>query len=253
MTTIHKEIYGQGKPIVLIHGWAMHTGVWRLFAQQLAMQYRVICLDLPGHGLSENIEPYTLEQIAKILINEIPDPKFSVLGWSLGASIGIGLAKQFPDRIESLILLAGNPQFVKREGWLGMEPDLLAAFTNHLQSNYHAAVFRFLVLQVKGLADNKLFLKQLKKSVQERELPSKRVLQNALKLLQSEDLRHDLASLHCSINIILGDIDALIPVEVGLEIQQLHLACKINIIHQAGHVPFLSHQSQVVEIINNIL
>ena len=253
MTTIHKEIYGQGKPIVLIHGWAMHTGVWRLFAQQLAMRYRVICLDLPGHGLSENIEPYTLEQITKTLINEIPDPKFSVLGWSLGASIGIGLAKQFPDRIDSLILLTGNPQFVKCEGWSGVEPYLLAAFANHLQSNYHATVFRFLALQVNGLADNKLFLKQLKKSLQECELPSKHVLQNALKLLQFEDLRHDLASLHCSINIILGDIDALIPVEVGLEIQQLQPVCKINIIHQAGHVPFLSHQSQVIEIINNIL
>ncbi len=253
MTTIHKEIYGQGKPIVLIHGWAMHTGVWRLFAQHLAMQYRVICLDLPGHGLSENIEPYTLEQIAKILINEIPDPKFSVLGWSLGASIGIVLAKQFPDRINSLILLAGNPQFVKREGWSGMEPDLLAAFANHLQSNYHATVFRFLALQVKGLADSKLFLKQLKKSVQERELPSKDVLQNALKILQAEDLRCDLASLQCPINIILGEIDALIPVEVGITIKQLQSACKINIISQAGHISFLTHQSQVVEIINNIL
>ncbi|MBS4051006.1 MAG: pimeloyl-ACP methyl ester esterase, partial [Methylomonas sp.] len=34
----------------MLHGWAMHTGVWRDFARRLAEYYQVICVDLPGHG-----------------------------------------------------------------------------------------------------------------------------------------------------------------------------------------------------------
>ena len=52
MTKIHTETYGLGKPIVLVHGWAMHSGIWRLFARELAKHYQVTLIDLPGHGRS---------------------------------------------------------------------------------------------------------------------------------------------------------------------------------------------------------
>lgn len=72
MTKIHLETFGQGKPIVLVHGWAMHTGIWREFAKQLADSYQVTCVDLPGHGRSEAIDPFTLERISDALVKIIP-------------------------------------------------------------------------------------------------------------------------------------------------------------------------------------
>ena len=36
MNKIHRQTFGKGKPIVLVHGWAMHGGIWRGFAEQLA-------------------------------------------------------------------------------------------------------------------------------------------------------------------------------------------------------------------------
>lgn len=253
MTHIHTEVYGQGKAIVLIHGWAMHTGVWRLFAQQLAKQYRVILVDLPGHGLSENVEPYTLDKVSRALIKVVSEPIFSVLGWSLGASVAITIAKQFPGRVNSLILLAGNPRFVKSEDWSGVQADFLMDFSSRLKLNYQATIIRFLALQVKGSLDSKCNLKLLKKITQECELPTESVLLNCLKLLQFEDLRSVLASLKCSISVIQGDKDALIPAQVSLDIQQLQPACKVHLISQASHVPFLSHQAEVIEIINKVV
>ena len=50
MVKIYQYSIGQGPTIVLVHGWAMHSGIWQDFAEQLAKQYQVICLDLPGHG-----------------------------------------------------------------------------------------------------------------------------------------------------------------------------------------------------------
>jgi pimeloyl-[acyl-carrier protein] methyl ester esterase len=78
VTKIHLETFGQGKPIVLVHGWAMHTGIWREFAKQLAQNYRVTCIDLPGHGFSEAIDPFTLERIGDELVKIIPpSPHFT--------------------------------------------------------------------------------------------------------------------------------------------------------------------------------
>jgi pimeloyl-[acyl-carrier protein] methyl ester esterase len=45
-----------GKPILLIHGWNMHSGVWDDFVQEFAAKYRIITVDLRGHGKSVSVE-----------------------------------------------------------------------------------------------------------------------------------------------------------------------------------------------------
>ncbi len=111
MTNIHQEIFGKGKTIVLVHGWAMHAGIWREFALQLAQFYRVILVDLPGHGHSEKLDSFTLERITTELVKAIPEESSCWLGWSLGATVVLDMVERYPERVNSLILLAGNPLF----------------------------------------------------------------------------------------------------------------------------------------------
>ena len=49
---IHYNIEGEGKPILLIHGWAMHSGVWTDFVRDFSSMFKVITVDLRGHGKS---------------------------------------------------------------------------------------------------------------------------------------------------------------------------------------------------------
>ena len=250
---IHKEVYGQGKPIVLIHGWAMHTGIWRQFAQLLAQHYQVTCLDLPGHGLSGTVEPYTLDQISEVLIKVAPAASFNVLGWSLGASVALTMANNFPQRVNSLTMLAGNPKFVEEGGWAGMKPDLLEDFANNLCVNCQLTLIRFLALQVNGLPEGRKFLTDLKKAIQECDSPTEKVLQSGLDILKHADLREYLSRLHCPVNIIQGDQDTLVPVKASLDMQKIQPASELNIIQGAGHVPFISHQAQVIEVISRFV
>jgi len=249
MTKIHKEVYGQGPSIVLIHGWAMHTGIWREFAQQLSQYYQVICLDLPGHGLSETVEPYDLKEISQALIKAMPETPVCVLGWSLGASVAIELAVQYPQRINALVLLAGNPRFIEEDAWAGVKQNVLGDFANNLQLNCQLTLIRFLALQVNSLSNGKELLKQLKEAIQECEAPTEQVLQSGLDILQNADLRSTLQDLTCAVTVIQGDKDSLIPLQVSQNIKSLKPESNIDIIKGAGHVPFLSHQSQVIEII----
>ncbi|MDO9139437.1 MAG: pimeloyl-ACP methyl ester esterase BioH [Methylobacter sp.] len=253
MTKIYLETFGQGRPIVLVHGWAMHSGIWREFARQLALNYRVICVDLPGHGHSEAIDTFTLARISAELVKAIPEQSCCWLGWSLGATVALDMTARYPERVSSLILLAGNPAFVGATQWPGMDVLLLDAFADQLNENCQATLLRFLSLQIKGLPDQKACLKNFKTAVLECAEPDKNTLQSGLGVLKQADLRPVLSGLNMPVSVILGGLDALVPVAVGEKMQQLLPSLELNIIDRAGHVPFLSHSRETLAIISQFM
>ena len=253
VTKIHLETYGQGKPIVLVHGWAMHTGIWREFAQQLALNHQVTCIDLPGHGQSEKIDSFTLERISAELVNAVPSEGCCWLGWSFGATVVLDIASRYPERVSSLILLAGNPLFTQTAQWPGMDVQLLDDFADNLSKNCQATLLRFLSLQVVDAPDYKALLKQLKAAVFEHDAPDRETLQGGLDILKHADLRPALSKLAVPVSAILGSRDTLVPVAIGQQMQQLLPGMELNIIDNAGHVPFLSHQQALLAIISRFM
>lgn len=249
MSYIHTEIYGQGQPLVLIHGWSMHSGIWRPFAKQLAEHYRVICLDLPGHGRSDAVAPYTLAAIGEALLSVIPSEHFHVMGWSLGALVAIDIAKRCPERVDSVTMLAGNPCFVQDANWPGVKPEVLQMFADNLTVSCQATLLRFLALQVNGLDNGKVLLKQLKQAVQECDAPSVQVLQGGLELLRHSDLIEQLQSLECPVRAVLGAKDTLVPVRCGDKLRELRPDMQVKIVPDAGHVPFLSHADELIDFL----
>ena len=53
---LHIHTIGKGPDLVMLHGWGMHAGVWRLVSTSLAANFRVHTVDLPGHGQSRQHE-----------------------------------------------------------------------------------------------------------------------------------------------------------------------------------------------------
>jgi pimeloyl-[acyl-carrier protein] methyl ester esterase len=249
MTKIYTETFGQGKPIVLIHGWAMHSGIWRSFTKELAKYYQVTLIDLPGHGRSEAITPFTLETVSKALVDAITIESSCWLGWSLGAEVVLSIAHQFPERVKMLILLAGSPCFVKKEQWPGMDEKVLDNFSASLQQDSQATLLRFLSLQIKGLDDQKTALKKILPLVSECSPPDRQNLQEGLAILKQTDLRFKFANLKIPVAVILGQLDTLVPSTVGAKLQALLPEMELTTIERAGHVPFLSHQETVVKAV----
>lgn len=253
MTKIHQQTFGKGKSIVLVHGWAMHSGIWRNFAQQLAQNYQVTCIDLPGHGRSEKTDSFTLERISDALVNAVADESSCWLGWSLGATVVLDIVRRFPERVNSLILLAGNPAFTHTAQWPGMAVGLLDAFADQLNEDAQVTLLRFLSLQVNNLPNYKTVLKNLKSAVLECDAPDYETLQGGLGILKHADLRPALADASVPVSLILGARDTLVPVSAGQNMQELAPEITLNIIDKAGHVPFLSHPQAVLAIISHFM
>ncbi len=258
MTVLHKdklykEVYGQGEPVIMLHGWAMHTGVWRTFAKALATNRQVVCLDLPGHGLSANVRPYTLESIVDAVCAELPEHACVLVGWSLGGNVALRLAEKYPHRIKSLVLIASNPHFIKADSWLGMDSQMLKEFANNLQKNCAQTILRFMNLQVQGMLEAKTSLKEIKIAMQECAFPVPEVLMGGLEILQTVDQRKALSSLKIPVLMILGEQDTLVPVLVGEQCQAQQPRIDLKIIAGAGHIPFITDHNQMLTLIQDFL
>ncbi len=253
MSLIHTDTLGRGKPIVLVHGWAMQSGLWRSFAKELAKSYQVTLIDLPGHGRSGAVTPFTLETVSEALVDAIPDEPSCWLGWSLGAAFVLEIARRFPGRVDKLILLAGTPCFMKKPSWTGMDEQVLDSFAESLQQDSHATLLRFLSLHIKGINNQKVVLQELKTLVFEPPAPDQLTLQEGLAILKQADLRGEFANLKVPVAIILGQLDTLIPVAVAGKMQELLPEIDLTIIDRAGHVPFLSHQQNVVSVVRHFM
>jgi pimeloyl-[acyl-carrier protein] methyl ester esterase len=251
MPKIYSQTMGTGKPITLIHGWAMHSGIWRTFAQSLAQYYQVTCIDLPSHGHSDKLSPFTLEAVGDALVETLPDESSCWLGWSLGATVVLDIARRYPERVNALILLAGNPLFVRSEQWAGVKPEVLDAFASSLTADCQATLIRFLALQVNNLPNGKNLLKELKTAVMECEPPDYDSLQGGLDILKHTDLRATLSQLDMPVSVILGDKDTLVPVAVADNLNNMNI--QSTIINGAGHVPFLSHSQELLTLIRRFM
>jgi len=258
MSKIYQTTLGQGKSIVLVHGWAMHGGVWRDFAEQLAQHYRVTCIDLPGHGYSEPCADFTLTHVSELLADAIVEEHSCWLGWSLGATIVLDLAARFPERVNSLVLLGGNPRFVVPETtsvntWPGMSATVFDAFADNLSKDCRATLAQFLSLQVQGLPDSRAHLKQLKNRLFEHPGASQPVLQSGLAILKQADMRSTLATLTMPILSALAEKDMLVPVAVGQYLTDSYPNIKLNVIKNAGHAVFLSHGQEVLSLVSRFM
>lgn len=250
--TIHYQVYGEGEPIVLVHGWAMHSGIWRDFAEQLAQTRRVVCIDLPGHGLSAETSEFTLESVCEQL-SEIVDSKACWIGWSLGGSVALAMARLFPEVVASVVLLASNPCFVGNADWPGMPENQLDLFAENLSADCESTLLRFLSLQINGLPEFRKLSKKLSAVLRESRMPTAKTLQDGLAVLKQADLRPTLAELRVPVAAMLGEKDTLVPVVLGEAMQAINPDLHLTVIKNAGHAPFLSHRLELIDSLNEFL
>lgn len=124
MTTIevnefemYYEIYGQGEPLLLLHGFCMSSQIWRSFIPYFKDHFKLIIPDLRGHGRSTNpSKEFTHRQAALdvfALLDNLHIKQFKAIGYSSGSMILVHMATQQPYRIESIILISATPYFPK--------------------------------------------------------------------------------------------------------------------------------------------
>lgn len=104
---------GKGFPVVLIHGYLESSEVWNGFSDRLSSGFRVIAIDLPGHGRSEVYsETHSMEMMAGIireLIEKLKLGKVFLIGHSLGGYVALAFLDLYPHLLSGYCLFHSHP------------------------------------------------------------------------------------------------------------------------------------------------
>jgi pimeloyl-[acyl-carrier protein] methyl ester esterase len=247
---LHVESQGIGEPLVLLHGFAMHSGLFAPLLPALARRHRVHVVDLPGHGRSPPVEPFDLPSLADAIDAAIDAPEVTILGWSLGGQVALSWALAQPARVRKLVLVATTPSFVTRDDWPhAITGETLSRFGDELRVSYRLTLLRFLSLQVHGSDEGRATLAMLRERVFERGEPSSAALDAALEALRRTDLRSRLLNVMVPALVIGGDRDALVPLAATRALAAALPHATHATIEGAAHAPFLSHRQSFFDAV----
>ena len=256
---------GSGTPLLLIHGWGMHGGMWESVAERLAQYFAVYAVDLPGHGYSvariedrglrfeEQRTPYTLDTIVDQLSGQFDEP-LAVCGWSLGGQVALRWALRYPQQVERLVMVASTPCFVRLEGWrYALSVEILEEFAANLQQNYAQTLIRFLSLQMRGSEQERVVLALLREGLFIRGVPDLNALESGLDILRDTDLRGTLPDVRQPTLVLAGERDTLIPQQASHYLASQIPGARLSTIKGAAHAPFLSHPDEFVMMLTSFL
>ncbi len=242
---LHLKIIGKGPPLILLHGWGWHSGIFSPLIPHLCNHFELLIPDLPGYGKSPPLsDNNSFDAIASVLLAVLPQDA-TWLGWSLGGMLAWWVALHEPRRIKRLITVCSSPRFTSDANWPGMPLPQLETFGKDLTDNPEKTGLEFLRLQLLG--QPRLFAQ-----LQSQLLPSDmKALQGGLDILKKTDFRSQLHGINIPSLHIFGGLDTLVPVEIVNHLQPLLSPhAQTAIIPRAGHIPFLSHLSTFLQRTN---
>jgi pimeloyl-ACP methyl ester carboxylesterase len=225
---VNYEIFGQGKPIIFVHGWGGSIASLKNLALLSAKKYRSIILDLPGFGKSDNPEKtWGVEEYGEFISEFIKDLNCSPVvyfGHSYGGSLGIYLAVNHPEQIDKLILCASafrrknqvarTTKKIKRIG-------RLLPFIEKLEPNLKRVYYR-------------LFFPNS-------DLTKYPHLEQNFRKIITQDLSHLPEKIETDTLILWGDQDTYTPVDMAYELKNKIAKAKMTVYPYMGHNLPLKH------------
>jgi len=259
---LHVEVVGRGPPLMLLHGWAMHGGVFAPLVERLREVRTLYVVDLPGHGHSRDCEvPLQLEPCVAAVAAAVPAAPWC--GWSLGGLVALHAAATRPQAVPALAMLCATPRFVRGPDWkYGVSAEIFREFAAGLRGDYRATLDRFVALEAFGSEHAKDEIRALRDDLFARGEPAASVLADGLELLETADLRDGLPTLAAPSLWLAGRRDRLVDPRAMREAAALAAGAApdassrrvdLHVVEHAGHAPFLTHADEVAARLRDFL
>jgi len=221
--------FDEEKPsILLMHGSGLTHIVWSLHEQFYVSQgFNVLSVDLPGHGNSEGPSLKSIEEISdwiKSIMNVLSVKKLIIIGHSQGCLVGIDFAARYPKLTNCLVLVAGSYK-------MPVNQDLI----DYAEAGDEKAV---LLMMKWGYEGSKAFIggNPVKKIINSsREI--REVLAVDLNACNNyKDGKQSLEKINCPTLCIFGDLDKMVPLEVGNKMSSMIKNSEKKVINNCGHM-----------------
>ena len=261
--TIFYTVKGDGKPLLLIHGYGAGMWVWEKQIEALSQSYRVYVLDLIGHGFSDrpkvSYTPETYIHFLRDFMDGVGIEKATLIGNSMGGGIAWAMAILYPERVDRLILINCVP------------PDVLHQVKNEsfrtLVAIKDIPILPYLVIAARGKNSIRWILlecvsniKLITPEVVSRQYPLSKikgstwVLYSTFKHAEEAlKLKNQLSMIHKPTLFIWGERDLIFPPQVGEAFHQAVAGSKFLKVEKSGHIPMWETPAEVNQAILSFL
>ena len=202
---LYYEEYGAGEALLFLHGLGTDGRSWEYQRDLFAEQYRVILIDVRGHGRSAKPPgPYSVPQFAQdifALLEHLEIDAFHLVGLSMGGMIGFQMAVEQPERLRSLTIVNSGPELIAqnwKERWQILQRRLVLNFTSMEKIGEFIGERLF---PEPHLAEYKaLFVQQMREN-------DPKAYKAATNALIGWSVRAQLGRVQCPVLVISGDMD----------------------------------------------
>ena len=242
-TTLFYKIAGEGKPLLIIHGWGATSSSWMGVVEEMTGQgFQIIIPDLPGFGKSPEPEKiWGTEDYASIileLIKEMDLKDFHLLGHSFGGGIALMIAAE-GNGVDKLILCDAA---VIREERLS------------LRQQVSKGISRVAKIVPKDLPGYRFFEKMVYKLAGVSDYyKASRIMKEVFKKVVSEDLRFLLGKIRQKCLIIWGSEDKITPLSDAFILNKGIKGSDLKIVTGAKHNPYKTNPKETAEAIIKFL
>ena len=228
-----------------MHGSGLSHIVWSFHEQFYSTQgFNVLSVDLPGHGNSEGPSLQSIEEISdwiKSLMTKLNIEKIIIIGHSQGALVGIDFAARYPKLILSLVLVAGTYK-------MPVNQDLI----DYAEAGDEKAI---LLMMKWGYEGSKAFIggNPVKKIINSsREI--REILAVDLNACNNyKDGKESLKKISCPTLCIFGDLDKMVPLEVGNKMASMINKSETKIINNCGHMIIFEKAFEMRKLVKEFL
>ena len=216
---------------VFLPGWGFDANIFESMCKKLESAE---CIGLP-QDLNTEVE------VIEYLAEKIPDQSI-VVAWSLSGLFSLELLALYPHKCQRLVMLASTPCFSRIEDWRGVSEEFKRSFIEDYSSN--------------KILLKSIFLKQIAYPIRNTQV--RRLLETHcliaqenfsglfyLRCLFDKDLREMASKYQDKITYLIGDHDAILPQNTVSQLEAF--GRNVIVMEGAGHVPFLSHEAEIVK------
>jgi pimeloyl-ACP methyl ester carboxylesterase len=231
---------GKGRVVVLLHGFLESLEIWfgNGFAQELSKHYRIVAIDLPGHGKSDCVGyVHRMERMAKVVkcvMDQLGLRRYTLIGHSMGGYVSLAFAEKYPEHVTGLCLFHSTAyadseaKRIDRERAIRLVKKAPLKYTNALVTNLFAlANVRYMQEEIRWM----------------RKIASRTKVQGVVACLEGMKIRKDRTAIlrygKFPMLIIAGTRDNVLPYDSLQQLAGVNSKIKLLKLEKTGHVGFL--------------
>lgn len=242
------HVSGAGAPLVFVHGFTTTAEFWREQTQAFSPHFKVIRINLPGHGISPRPEgrEYTIEAFANDVFEVFRALEIDsavLVGLSMGGTVAQVFTLSHPDQVRALVLVGATPhglgEDVNADNVLKAieESGVVSASQNVIERSFgRTASSELVVFAKQEVAQTPAF-----------------VARQAITSLNASDSREHLSNIRVPTLVVVGDEDIITPPAESAVLAKGIPDCRLEVVGDAGHFPMLEQPEEFNRVLGEFL